>query len=207
MSPHPFLARAATFALALATLAAGCAPASPYRSSDPDRRDPARAAQLTLQAAQSLDADPAAAERLLREALSLDLFNGPAHNNLGVIHLRRGELYQAAAEFEWARKLMPGHPDPRVNLAMTLETAGRTDEAMDTYRSALETAGACVPAMQGLARLQVRMGKTDAQTRQLLATIALEGESDTWRNWARLTHARLSRPESATPVPTSEPHP
>ena len=38
-------------------------------------------------------------------------------------------LYDAAAEFEWARKLMPGHPDPRLNLAITLERAGREEGA------------------------------------------------------------------------------
>jgi Flp pilus assembly protein TadD len=192
---------------AVALVSWACAPASPYRSASPDRRDPSRAAQLTQQAAEILDADPAGSEKLLREALALDLFHGPAHNNLGVIHLRRGELYQAASEFEWARKLMPGHPDPRVNLAMTLETAGRTDEALDTYRSALDTAGANLPAMQGLARLQVRTGRTDAQTAQLLSTIALEGESNAWRDWAKLTHTRLTRPGRHTPDALPEPTP
>lgn len=52
------------------------------------------------------------------------MFNGPAHNNLGVLFLERGQLCKAANEFEWTRKLLPGHPDPRVNLALTLERAG-----------------------------------------------------------------------------------
>jgi Flp pilus assembly protein TadD len=54
-----------------------------------------------------MDSEPEKAERLLREALTADLWHGPAHNDLGVIHLRRNELYEAASEFEWARKLMP----------------------------------------------------------------------------------------------------
>ena len=33
---------------------------------------------------------------------------------------------------------MPGHPGPRMNLALTLERAGRIDEAMATYDTALE---------------------------------------------------------------------
>ena len=33
------------------------------------------------------------------------------HGNLGVLYLNRGELYEAASEFEWARRLLPGHPD------------------------------------------------------------------------------------------------
>lgn len=192
------LARAAALA-ALAVALAACSSSSPYRSATPDRRDPAQAARLTLRAADLLESDPARAETLLREALALDLFHGPAHNNLGVVHLARGELYEAATEFEWARKLMPGHPDPRVNLALALEAAGRTDEALDTYRAALESTPAYLPAVQGLARLQVRAARTDAGTSKLLATIALEGETPEWRDWARLTRARLA------PRPADEP--
>ena len=49
---------------------------------------------------------------------------------IGVIYLDRGEHYEAASELEWARKLLPGHPDPRVNLALLYERAGRTPDAL-----------------------------------------------------------------------------
>jgi hypothetical protein len=61
------------------------------------------------------------AERLLRDALTADLSYGPAHNNLGVLRLKRGDLSEAANEFEWARKLIPEHPDRRFSRAPTLE--------------------------------------------------------------------------------------
>jgi Flp pilus assembly protein TadD len=96
------------FALLLAAVA-GCnsSPRSgPYASSSEASRDPNKAQQLTLEATELMDSDPAKAEALLRKALSVDLWHGPAHNDLGVIHLQRGELYEAANEFEWARKLM-----------------------------------------------------------------------------------------------------
>ena len=93
-----------------------------------------RAQELSSRAADLVESDPEAAERMLREALGADLFFGPAHNNLGVLYLREGKLYEAAGEFEWARKLVPGHPDPRMNLALTLEQAGQVDEAIRTYR-------------------------------------------------------------------------
>jgi Flp pilus assembly protein TadD len=92
------------------------------------------------------------AEAILREALAADLYHGPAHNNLGVVYLRQGRLYEAANEFEWARKLMPGNPDPRFNLALTLERAGRTGEALAMYGTALEVEEGHLPSMQALAR-------------------------------------------------------
>lgn len=76
-------------------------------------------------------------------ARSQDLYHGPAHNNLGVIYLKKGLLFEAAGEFQWARQLLPGHPDPRLNLALTLETAGKTDDAIATYKTALEVFPTC----------------------------------------------------------------
>jgi tetratricopeptide (TPR) repeat protein len=133
-----------------------------------------------------VDKDPAEAERLLREALDADLFNGPAHNNLGALYLRQGRLYEAAGEFEWARKLMPGHPDPRLNLALTLERAGRTEEAIAQYDTALEVFPDHVPTMQALVRLQLRTGRSDDRTPRMLEEVALRGESEQWRGWARV---------------------
>ena len=134
MSPLPRLA------LLLALGALGCRATSPtaYTPPSEERRDTARAEALTREAADLITSDPARAEALLRNALAADIFHGPAHNNLGVVFLERGELYEAAHEFEWARKLMPGKADPRMNLALTLETAGRVEEALREYATAHE---------------------------------------------------------------------
>src|SRR5262249_41899058 len=97
---------ALTFTLA-ATLLTACAtgPTRPYSPQTESQRDPAKAQRLTQEAAAIIDADPAKAEVMLREALTADLYHGPAHNNLGVIFLKRNDLFSAAGEFEWARKL------------------------------------------------------------------------------------------------------
>lgn len=97
----------------------------PYSPTEPARRDTAAAERLTREAAELIASNPTKAEELLREALTADLFHGPAHNNLGVLFLNAGQLYEAAGEFEWARKLMPGHPDPRLNLGLALERGDR----------------------------------------------------------------------------------
>lgn len=186
--------RAAFCALLLALCGCSSPRASgPYQPATEAERNPLRAQELTLKAADLIDSDPQQAERLLREALTADLYHGPAHNNLGVIYLKRNELYSAASEFEWGRRLLPGHPDPRVNLALTLERAGRTDDAIDAYTSALEVYAEYLPAMQGLARLQLRAGKTDDRTAGLLREIALRGETEEWRQWAQREQTRFAR--------------
>ncbi len=170
----------------LVFIVAGCAHpvASPYQTPSAIARNPLKAQQLTQKAAKLIDTDPDKAGRLLRDALTADLHYGPAHNDLGVIHLANGQLYEAAHEFEWARKLMPGHPDPRMNLALTLERAGRIDEALATYNTALEVYPNHLPTIQALARLQLRHNRTDDRTAGLLEEVALRGEPQ-WQDWAK----------------------
>ena len=167
-------------------LAFGCARPinGPYQTPHEGARNPLRAQELTQQAAEIIDTDPEKAERRLREALRADLYHGPAHNNLGVLYLSQSKLYEAANEFEWARKLMPGHPDPRMNLALTLERAGRIDEALATYGTALEVYPNHLPTIQALARLQLRRNRTDGRTSDFLQEIALRGGPQ-WQQWAR----------------------
>lgn len=182
-------------ACAVVLLLGACSPSArptgPYAPLTEADRDPALAQRLTLEAAAIAAEDPVKAEDLLRRALTADLYHGPAHNNLGVIYLERGELYAAASEFEWARKLMPGHPDPRMNLALTLERAGRIDEAIAAYRTALEVYPGHIASMQALASVQLRHGRADDATAGLLEEIALRGEDESWRRWAREQSLRM----------------
>lgn len=116
----------------------------PYTTQPEAARNPLEAQRLTQEAVAVFDTDPDNAERLLRDVLTADLYHGPAHNNLGVLYLHRGDLYRAASEFERTNTL-PGLPDPRLNLALTLECAGRIDDAIEEYRSA--------PGLPGTSRL------------------------------------------------------
>jgi hypothetical protein len=75
---------------------------------------------------------------------------------------------------------MPGHPDPRVNLALTLEGAGRVDEALATYGAALEVFPGYLPAIRGLARLTLRAGRGDERLAGWLEEIALRSEEPAW---------------------------
>lgn len=183
----------ALFTLTLIPALVACAsPRGPYSPHAASARDSLKAQALSQQAAGLLETNPAKAESLLREALTADLYHAPAHNNLGVLYLTQNRLYESATELEWASKLLPGHPDPRMNLAIVLERAGRTDDALAAYTSALDAYPAHIGATQGLARLQIRAGRTDARTPALLTEIAMRGEDDHWRQWARLETIRTA---------------
>lgn len=185
--------RSAVAATVVTILVIGCSqrPVGPYTPLSEADRQTAVAERLNQEAADLMTKDPEKADKLLREALTADLYHGPAHNNLGILYLKQDRLYDAANEFEWARKLLPGHPDPRLNLALTLESAGRVDEAITMYGTALEVFPDHVPTVQALTRLQVRARKTDSRTEEFLRQIAMRGESEEWRDWARKQLARV----------------
>ncbi len=178
--------------LLIALALAGCAstPTGPYSPPAESERNTTKAERLSREAADLIPDDLEQAEQLLREALTADLFHGPAHNNLGVVFLKQEKLYEAAQEFEWAKKLMPGSPDPRVNLALVMEAAGKRDEALEGYASALEVRSEYLPAMQGMARLLVREGREDNRLRPMLDQIVLRSNDAAWRDWAALELAR-----------------
>lgn len=173
--------------IVLATcLMIGCQ-ASVHRGADTatgDTRNPQLAAELTQQAADLMGGDPEEAMRLLRVAIDMDLYHGPAHNNLGVLLLNDGELYAAAEEFDLARRLMPGHPDPRINLGIALERGGKTSEALAAYASAIEVYPGHLPSVQALARLQIQSGNVNESTGSMLRLIVSRGDP-AWSSWAR----------------------
>lgn len=192
MNPPRSRGRRGHLAIALSLVVAACSSSGhgPYEPNSEGDRNALQAQDLTKKAIDVAERDPAKSEALLREALTADLYYGPAHNDLGVLYFRQKKLYEAANEFEWARKLMPGHPDPRLNLALTLERAGHVAEAFSAYDAALEVAPEYVPAMQAYARLAVKKGRRDEKVVALLKSIALRGEDAAWREWAQREHVR-----------------
>jgi predicted Zn-dependent protease len=108
-----------------------------------------------------------------------------------VLLLGEGRLYDAAEEFEWARKLLPGHPEPRVNLAITLERGGKHGDAIEAARTALEIRPGHLGAIQTLAWIQIREGLQDKSTAEYLDTIVARAEDPTWREWAGTQRLRL----------------
>ena len=174
------------------TLALGATRRNPHRDRVPGvaSGDP-MARGLTLEALGVLESDPVKAEELLQSALKADPFDGPAHNNLGVLFLRQSKLYEAASEFEQARKLMPGNPDPRLNLGLTFEKAGLYERAFNAYDAALEASPTHIRTIQAVASLALRTGRASVRLTGMLEDIALRGETSTWRNWAKEQLSRL----------------
>ena len=74
---------------------------------------------------------------------------------------------------------------PAHNLAITLDRAGQEDEALAAYTAALEVYPGHIGAIQGLASLSIRARREEPRLEEWLERVALEGESERWREWAR----------------------
>ena len=131
------------------------------------------------------------AEPLLRRAIEEDPNYGPAHNNLGIIYYHNERLYEAAWEFQNAIKLMPGQPQPQNNLGLVLESALRLQEAEKAYQEAHDLEPSNPEYAGNLARLRLRLGEHDEQTRKLLEIVVMGDTRPDWLEWARFNLARL----------------
>lgn len=156
------------------------------------RRDTERAVALNRRAVELLEAGRwQEAETALREALVADVTYGPAHNNLGKAYYHREKLYLAAWEFQYAAKLMPHQPEPRNNLGLVLEAAGKLDEAADVYDEAVDLEPDNIQFLGNLARVRLRRGDAGPEVRQLLEALVLRETRPEWLRWAREQLARL----------------
>jgi hypothetical protein len=67
---------------------------------------------------------------------------------------------------------------------MTLEEAGRVEDAIASYTAALEVYPGYLPAVQGVARLTVRSRIHDERLGNWLEAIAEQSSDESWRAWA-----------------------
>ena len=165
--------------------------------------------QTELAVAQIEKGNDKKARDLLEKALTLDPTFGPAVNNLGVLDFRAGRLYDAAWNFQNAAKLMPSEPEPINNLGMVLEEAGKHAEAEKQYDAAAKMDLRRVEFTANRARVRVRQGKMDEQTRRLLDYVRQYDQRPEWTAWAREMLMRFDAfaPAGAPEPATTSPQP
>jgi Flp pilus assembly protein TadD len=129
-------------------------------------------------------------------ALTADVEYGPAHNNLGKVYYRQNDLYKAAWEFEYAKKLLPRYAEPRNNLGLVLEQAGELDRAVEEFGQAIALDTGNIEYRANLARTLIRRGDRTEEVRSLLRQVIKQDIRSEWVVWARQQLAVLeeSRP-------------
>ena len=174
---------------------------SPYQTVAKDpRRDTDLARKLTAQAIDSIDQSKwPDAEALLKKALDADVTFGPAHNNLGTVYMYQNNLYLAAWEFQYAAKLMPYQPEPKSNLGLALEAAGKLDDAVGWYDQAMKIEPDNPQYLGNDVRAKIRRGDKDPQVRELLIKLVSVDTRPDWVQWAREKLVLWSPPSTTEP--------
>jgi Flp pilus assembly protein TadD len=131
------------------------------------------------------------AGELLQQAIKADPNYGPLHNNMGIVALRQGRLYEAASEFDTASRLMPTIAEPRNNLGLVLERVGRLDDAIAAYTKAHELQPDSAIYLGNLLRAKVRRGDTEREMHNLFQQLLLHETRPEWVQWAQAQMTQL----------------
>src|SRR5437879_563872 len=122
-------------------------------------------------------------ERLWDHAFSVTSDNDFAHNNLGFLHLRRGELDKAISHFETALEIRSGNSQTRynlgtalvhVNLANALAREGRPEEAIVHYEQAVKLRPDYGDAYYNFGSVLFQQGRIDDAIAQWQKALAIQ---------------------------------
>lgn len=119
-----------------------------------------------------------------------------SHNNLGAIHLDRGETEAARERFERAIAVAPGHLEPHYNLALIHIGAGRHAEALPLLEHAAALAPNHPQVQIALGRTLRVSGRSDDASRSFLLVRRLHPES--WEAALGLAAVLAERGEAET---------
>ncbi len=139
----------------------------------PERRRPTPTPSTLIAEARSAlnQGDHTTAIDRFRRALSIDAQNGSAWNDLGLAHAAIGETADARHAFESAERLNPT-PQAIYNLGRLDVEAGRYENAMAAYKTALERDSAFKAAALNLSALQIQTGHAPSAVLTLKRALA-----------------------------------
>lgn len=119
------------------------------------------------------------------------------HNNLGSIHLLRGDLSRAAECYERALQLDPGLVEAQQNLGVVLRRLGRHGEAIVWLRRAMAARPGLLEARCNLAGALLDSGQGGQARRELEAALRLDADYPPAHEWMGRVCARLGEREQA----------
>jgi Flp pilus assembly protein TadD len=111
--------------------------------------------------------------------------NAQAHNNLGVVLERQGNLLAASDSYRRATELKQDFAEAHHNLGAVLQQQGRDDQAIACWRRAVRLKPTLAAAHQNLGKVLAGQGRFDEAGAAWLAALAVQPDSaETLQNLA-----------------------
>ena len=141
--------------------------------------------------------DAGGAEAEFRAALMLQPGHAVAHNDLGDILRKRGQLDSAGQEYRAAIRQDPGYAEAHGNLGIVLLRTGQPDSAFDQLRLARALNPDLAPVYVNLGNCFVARGQPDSALSAFWTAIRLQPDRpEAYINLSRL-YTVLGKPDSA----------
>lgn len=118
-------------------------------------------------------------------ASELDPASGRAFNNAGWAYYKLGETYRAAFAFKQAVERMPGDAVPLSNLGLTMEEAGRLDEAVRLHEAAAAAAPDRPLYLARATRAKLERGDDWSTLADTVEELAFSIDDAEWVAWAQ----------------------
>ena len=132
-----------------------------------------------------------------RNALRLEADSWAPRFNLGLVHLRDGQLGEALAHLQIAADARPGELKARVALGSALAGLGRLERAADEFTAAIEMDPRSVDARQRLATTYLEQGRNVAAITQIKSALGIEPDSADSLLLLGTAHSKNGQPELA----------
>jgi Flp pilus assembly protein TadD len=137
------------------------------------------------------------AETLWRATLARNPRCWMAHNNLGALHVQRGELDQAIAEFRKSLEIEPANSEALLDLGMALAIKGEVAEAVAQFRRAVELKPDYAEAHYNLGAAMTVMGQTAQAAAEYQKALEFKPHYPEARHGLGLTFARNGQTDEA----------
>lgn len=136
-------------------------------------------------------------ESLWRDTLAKNPAAAGAHNDLGIILAKRGNLSEASAHFEAALQSVPDDPTALSNLGKVLVMQGRLPEALEHFQAALKSKPGNPAAHENLAQVLSQLGKDREAIFYFNSALRLRPNMETRLNLAGLLYKKGDFHEAA----------
>ena len=136
-------------------------------------------------------------ETLWRATIAVNPGSWMAHNNLGIIQLRRGEFEESITQFMKALEIDPAYAEARYNLGNALVRRGAISEAVAEYKKAIELNPRIVGAHLNLGTVLIQSGRVSEAVSHLQNAVSITPKNGAARAALGGALAKTRRPTEA----------